>query len=38
MGRFSWVTPEAKFHFISPAMKSNVNRIYFMVDLIFFFG
>ena len=31
MDRFSRATPETKFYFISPAMKSYVNRIYFMV-------
>ena len=30
MGRFSRTTPRTKFHFISPTMKSNVNRISFM--------
>ena len=27
----SQTTPETRFHFILPAMKSNVNRIFFMV-------
>ena len=28
---FSRTSPETKFYFILPTMKSNVNRIYFMV-------
>ena len=31
IGRFSWTTPETKSQFFSPAKKSNVNRISFMV-------
>ena len=31
IGDSSWTTPKTKFHFISPTMKSNVNRISFMV-------
>ena len=38
MGRFSWTTPEAKFHFVLPAMKSNINRISFMVGENFISG
>ena len=29
IGRFSWTTPETKCHFISSAIKSNLNRIFF---------
>ena len=37
-GPFSWTTPEKKFHFISPAVKSNINRHFFYVGLKFHFG
>ena len=37
-GQFSWTTPEMKFDFISPAMKSNVNRTSFMADWNFISG
>ena len=33
MDRFSWTTPETKFHFILPTTKSSVKRISFMVGL-----
>ena len=36
-GRFSWITLEKKFHFISPTMKSNVNIIFYG-GLKFHFG
>ena len=38
IGRFSRATPETKFHFISPAMKGDVNRISLMVGWNFIFG
>ena len=33
MDRFSWTTPETKFHFISPTTIGSVKRISFMVGL-----
>ena len=36
--RFSWNIPEKKFDLISPAMKSNVNKISFMVGWNFISG
>ena len=38
MGRFSWTTPKTKFHYTSPGMKSNVNRISLMADWNFILG
>ena len=38
IGRFSQTTPETKFHFILPAMRSNVNRISFTVGWNFISG
>ena len=38
MSRFSRTTPRTKFHFISPTMKSNVNRISFMAGRNFSSG
>ena len=38
IGRFSQTTPETKFHSILPAMRSNVNRISFMVGWNFISG
>ena len=43
MGWFTPNTPETKLYFISPAMKSNVNKIFFMakrnfIPFIFHFG
>ena len=34
-GRFSWITLEKKFHFISPTMKSNVNNFLWWVKISF---
>ena len=38
MSRFSWITADTKFHFISPAMKSNGNGISFMISWNFILG
>ena len=38
MGRFFRLPPEMKLHFILPAMKSKVNRIYFLVSWNFILG
>ena len=32
IGRFTTTIPEIKFHFVSPAMTSNVNRFFFMAE------
>ena len=37
-GRFTMTTPEKKSHFISSAVKSNVNRNFFMAKIKFHFG
>ena len=31
-GCFTTTNPEMKFHFISPAMTNNVNRIFYMAE------
>ena len=38
MGRFTPTTPETKFYFISPSMKSNLNRNFFHGGKNFYFG
>ena len=38
MGCFSRTIPETKFHFISPVVKSKVNRISFLVGWYFILG